>query len=59
LSTAKKREFVTIIKRIMRKISDDVIKQNQMPILDLPKIGYDNTVWSDEKRMLTTGEKKN
>jgi DNA topoisomerase VI subunit A len=58
LSTAKKREFVTIIKRIMRKISDDVIKQNQMPILDLPKIGYDNTVWSDEKRMLTTGEKK-
>ena len=42
----------------MRKISDDVIKQNQMPILDLPKIGYDNTVWSDEKRMLTTGDKK-
>jgi len=58
LSTAKKQEFVTIIKRIMRKISDDVIKQNQMPILDLPKIGYDNTIWSDEKRMLTTGDKK-
>jgi DNA topoisomerase VI subunit A len=58
LSIAKKQEFVTIIKRIMRKISDDVIKQNQMPILDLPKIGYDNTVWSDEKRMLTTGDKK-
>jgi len=49
---------VTIIKRIMRKISDDVIKQNQMPMLDLPKIGYDNTIWSDEKRMLTTGDKK-
>lgn len=58
MSTAKKQEFVTIIKRIMRKISDDVIKQNQMPVLDLPKIGYDNTVWSDEKRMLTTGDKK-
>ncbi|CAN5653441.1 DNA topoisomerase IV subunit A [soil metagenome] len=58
MSTAKKQEFVTIIKRIMRKISDDVIKQNQIPILDLPKIGYDNTVWSDEKRMLTTGDKK-
>jgi len=42
----------------MKKISDDVIKQNQMPILDLPKIGYDNTVWSNEKRMLTTGDKK-
>ncbi|HKU83486.1 MAG TPA: hypothetical protein VJP58_05545 [Candidatus Nitrosocosmicus sp.] len=58
MSTVKKQEFVTIIKRIMRKISDDVIKQNQMPILDLPKIGYDNTIWSDEKRMLTTGDKK-
>ena len=42
----------------MKKISDDVIKQNQMPVLDLPKIGYDNTVWSNEKRMLTTGDKK-
>ncbi|HKX97249.1 MAG TPA: hypothetical protein VJL78_05390 [Candidatus Nitrosocosmicus sp.] len=58
MSTTKKQEFVTIIKRIMGKISDDVIKQNQMPILDLPKIGYDNTIWSDEKRMLTTGDKK-
>ncbi|HKO63776.1 MAG TPA: hypothetical protein VJU13_01115 [Candidatus Nitrosocosmicus sp.] len=58
MSTVKKQEFVTIIKRIMRKISDDVIKQNQMPMLDLPKIGYDNTIWSDEKRMLTTGDKK-
>lgn len=42
----------------MKRISDDVIKQNQMPVLDLPKIGYDNTIWSDEKRMLTTGDKK-
>ena len=58
MSTVKKQEFITIVKRIMKKISDDVIKQNQMPILDLPKIGYDNTVWSNEKRMLTTGEKK-
>lgn len=58
MSTVKKQEFITTVKRIMKKISDDVIKQNQMPILDLPKIGYDNTVWSNEKRMLTTGEKK-
>ncbi len=58
MSTVKKQEFITIVKRIMKKISDDVIKQNQMPILDLPKIGYDNTVWSNEKRMLTTGDKK-
>ncbi|MDQ2685104.1 MAG: hypothetical protein M3Y25_04595 [Thermoproteota archaeon] len=58
MSTVKKQEFITIIKRMMKRISDDVIKQNQMPILDLPKIGYDNTVWSNEKRMLTTGDKK-
>ncbi|HEX5905239.1 MAG TPA: hypothetical protein VFY50_04260 [Candidatus Nitrosocosmicus sp.] len=58
MSTVKKQEFISIIKRIMKKISDDVIKQNQMPVLDLPKIGYDNTVWSDKKRMLTTGDKK-
>lgn len=42
----------------MKKISEDVITKNQMPVLDLPKIGYDNTIWSDEKRMLTTGNKK-
>lgn len=58
MSSVKKQEFITTIKRIMKNISDDVIKHNQMPILDLPKIGYDNTVWSNEKRMLTTGDKK-
>ena len=29
-----------------------------MPVLDVPKIGYDNTIWSEEKRMLTIGSKK-
>ena len=43
---------------MMKKISEDVIIQKQMPILDLPKIGYDNTVWSDANRMLTIGDKK-
>lgn len=42
----------------MKKISEDVITQKQMPVLDLPKIGYDNTVWSHKKRMLTIGDKK-
>ena len=42
----------------MKKISEDVIIQKQMPILNIPKVGYDNTVWSDEKRMLTIGDKK-
>ena len=26
--------------------------------MDVPKIGYDNTIWSEEKRMLTIGSKK-
>src|SRR5919107_1283796 len=41
----------------MRDVSDDLM-QKTMPILDVPKVGYDNTIWSDEKRMLTIGEKK-
>ncbi len=28
-----------------------------MPVLVVPKIGYDNTVWSDEKKVLTIGTK--
>lgn len=40
----------------MRDVSDDLM-QKTMPILDVPKIGYDNTIWSDEKRMLTIGNK--
>lgn len=58
MSAEKKQEFITTVKKIMKRISNDVINLNQMPVLDLPKIGYDNTVWSDEKRMLTTGDKK-
>lgn len=42
----------------MKQVSDDIINNNRMPVLDLPKIGYDNTVWSNEKRMLTVGNKK-
>ena len=40
----------------MRDVSDDLTQQT-MPILDVPKVGYDNTIWSDEKRMLTIGNK--
>ncbi len=58
MSSEKKNEVILIIKKIMKKISEDVITQKQMPVLDLPKIGYDNTVWSDKKRMLTIGDKK-
>lgn len=29
----------------------------RMPVLVVPKIGYDNTVWSDEKKVLTIGTK--
>ena len=40
----------------MRDVSNDLTQQT-MPILDVPKVGYDNTIWSDEKRMLTIGNK--
>jgi DNA topoisomerase-6 subunit A len=41
----------------MKDISKNILIQ-RMPILDVPKVGYDNTVWSEEKRMLTIGYKK-
>ena len=40
----------------MRDVSNDLTQQT-MPILDVPKVGYDNTIWSDEKRMLTIENK--
>jgi DNA topoisomerase VI subunit A len=58
LTSADKRhqEVTRKIKLIMRDVSDDLM-QKTMPILDVPKVGYDNTIWSDEKRMLTIGNK--
>jgi DNA topoisomerase-6 subunit A len=41
----------------MRDVNDDLMVQKTMPVLDVPKVGYDNTIWSDEKRMLTIGSK--
>jgi DNA topoisomerase VI subunit A len=52
------QEVVKKIKLIMRDVSKDIITGEAMPILDVPKVGYDNTVWSDQKRMLTIGDKK-
>jgi DNA topoisomerase VI subunit A len=58
LTTSDKRhqEVTKKIKLIMRDVSNDLM-QKTMPILDVPKVGYDNTIWSDEKRMLTIGNK--
>ena len=58
MTAADKRhqEVIKKIKLIMRDVSDDLM-QKMMPILDVPKVGYDNTIWSDEKRMLTIGNK--
>jgi DNA topoisomerase VI subunit A len=50
------QEVIKKIKLIMRDVSDDLV-QKTMPVLDVPKVGYDNTIWSDEKRMLTIGDK--
>jgi len=51
------QEVVKKIKLVMKDISKNILIQ-RMPILDVPKVGYDNTVWSEEKRMLTIGNKK-
>ncbi|HEU4823216.1 MAG TPA: hypothetical protein VFS97_07310 [Nitrososphaeraceae archaeon] len=50
------QEVIKKIKLVMKDISKNILIQ-RMPILDVPKVGYDNTVWSEEKRMLTIGNK--
>jgi DNA topoisomerase-6 subunit A len=57
--TADKRhlEVIKKIKLIMKDVSTDLMVQKTMPVLNVPKVGYDNTVWSDEERMLTIGDK--
>ena len=59
MTTTDKRhqEVVNKIKIIMRDISKDIITEKTMPVLDVPKVGYDNTLWSDVRRMLTIGKK--
>src|ERR671923_103885 len=51
------QEVIQKIKLVMKDISKNISIQ-RMPILDVPKVGYDNTIWSEEKRMLTIGNKK-
>jgi DNA topoisomerase-6 subunit A len=52
------KEVIKKIKLIMRDVSHDLIVSGKMPVLDVPKVGYDNTIWSEEKKMLTIGEKQ-
>src|SRR4026207_2221563 len=52
------QEITNKIRKIMKNVGDDVLVEGIMPSLEIPKVGYDNTVWSDEKRMLTIGSKK-
>jgi DNA topoisomerase-6 subunit A len=59
LTTTDERhlEVIKKIKLIMKDISKNILVE-RMPVLDVPKVGYDNTVWSDQKRMLVIGNKK-
>lgn len=57
ISDKRHQEVVKKIKLIMKDVSEDLMAGKAMPVLDVPKVGYDNTVWSQEKRMLTIGEK--
>jgi DNA topoisomerase VI subunit A len=54
----RQKEVIKKIKLIMRDVSHDLIVSGTMPVLDVPKVGYDNTIWSEEKKMLTIGEKQ-
>ncbi|SRR5579875_1549977 len=51
------QEVIKKIKLIMKDVSADLMDQKVLPVLDVPKVGYDNTIWSEEKRMLTIGDK--
>ncbi|HEY7082052.1 MAG TPA: hypothetical protein VH500_20360, partial [Nitrososphaeraceae archaeon] len=51
------QEVIKKIKLMMSDISRNVISDKILPVLDIAKVGYDNTNWSDEKRMLTIGNK--
>jgi DNA topoisomerase-6 subunit A len=51
------QEVVKKIKLILGDVSKDLMVEKTMPVIDLPKIGYDNTIWSHEKRMLAIGHK--
>jgi DNA topoisomerase VI subunit A len=51
------QEVIKKIKLVMKDISKNITVE-RMPVLDVPKIGYDNTIWSEEKRMLIIGSKK-
>ncbi|MDQ3726771.1 MAG: hypothetical protein M3307_00860 [Thermoproteota archaeon] len=50
-------EVIKKIRLIMKDVSTDLMVQKTMPVLNVPKVGYDNTVWSGEERMLTIGDK--
>ena len=50
-------EVIKKIKLIMKDVSTDLMVQKTMPVLNVPKVGYDNTIWSGEERMLTIGNK--
>jgi len=60
LSTNNKRhkEIIKKIQNLMKNISKDLLINNKMPSIEISKLGYDNTFWSDKKKMLTIGEKK-
>jgi DNA topoisomerase-6 subunit A len=57
-SDKRHQEVVKKIKLILRDVSKDLMVEKTMPVIDLPKIGSDNTIWSDQKRMLAIGNKK-
>jgi DNA topoisomerase-6 subunit A len=51
------QEVIKKIKLIMKDVSADLMVQKTMPVLNIPKVGSDNTAWDERKRMLMIGDK--
>lgn len=51
------QEVIKKIKLIMKDVSADLMVQKTMPVLNIPKVGSDNTAWDEKKRMLMIGDK--
>jgi len=49
LKDKRHQEITNKIRKIMKNVGDDILVEGIMPSLEIPKVGSDNTVWSEEK----------
>src|ERR671910_844081 len=60
LSTKNKRhkEIIKKIQNLMIAISNDLLINNKIPSLEISKLGYDNTFWSEKKVIISPNSTK-